>query len=197
MSPLRHRLARVLEANVAANGRAGAGALLMVEWLAALPVVGTYFHHAAGRLHAAAGRHEQAIAHQGKALASGRSTHTAAIHGRLGEAHLQLGDLAAAEASFRKALALAPDARVEWLALVDTMSLQGRRLEGFDELLRAADAVPAGSPAMRVPLPWYLITPALATEQRVRILRRVVARHPTAAEAMVFLSLVENHLGHF
>ncbi len=195
--PLRRRVAAWLE-DRARHGSADAALLVLcLEGMARLGMAPGYLYHAAGILHAAAGRQAAAEAAQGRAIEAGAGKHVAAAWLRRAQSQLSLGAYAAAEASARAAIAANPRAHAEWYVLLHALSLQGRLAEGLDELIAVARNLPGSDGTLPLPLPWFYFTEAVVDVARAEALRHVVDRHPQSRDANIALSMMENWLGNY
>ena len=193
---LRQRVGRLLEDRARRSTWDARAAVVLLESLARLPIGSAYFHHVAGILHAAAGRHARAVACQERALRAGPGRHAAAMHGRRGMSEFRLGEHAAAEASFRGAIETGdPRASGYWLGLVQAMTRLGRRTEAERALVDAALAVPGVDGRPGVPLAWYIFEGGWGRDSLADDLGEVVRRYPGAEEPMISLSLMENARG--
>lgn len=170
-------------------------AAAVLDLLTRQPLGRATLHHLVGILHAAAGRHERAVASLERALRADPGKYAAAVHGRRGWSQLGLGEDDAAEASFRAAIATDPRRTSHWHGLVQVLNRLGRRTQSKREVVDAALLVPGVDGRPSAPLDWWIFEGGARDDSLADDLGEVVRRHPEAKEAMITLSLMENQRG--
>ncbi len=164
------------------------GAMASCRSLASIPGASAAGHACLAEDHLVWRRGSEALLETARALADGnRSYEAKVVEGRSHE--LEVND-AEAEASFRQAIAWAPDAGEAhmWLGRLLVRAL--RREEGVAELRRAVELEPNG------PAPAYELACAMpASPEAASLLEKAVSERPTYVQALLRLADVDLELG--
>lgn len=119
------------------------------------------------------------------------------VYQRLGESLIHQERLLEAEKIVRQGLFSSPDATFLRNVLISCLQRQGRADEALDLMIAAAAAIPQGAGPLPVALPWYMLTTSIVSPSRAEELSAVVAKHPEATEAIIFLARMESLLGNY